>query len=53
MWTETKKIMDLTLEQFRNNPVKYLNEMKLKKVLINKNDYRAYSDNSYVKNSFA
>ena len=30
MWTKMKKIQELTLKQHGNNPVKYLDEMKLK-----------------------
>ena len=53
MWAEMKKIKELTLKQFGNNPVKYLDEMKLKKLLIDEKDANAYSDNSYVKDIFA
>ena len=53
MWAEMKKIKELTLKQFGNNPVKYLDEMKLKKLLIDEKDANAYSDSSYVKDIFA
>jgi hypothetical protein len=53
MWAEMKKIKELTLKQHGNNPVKYLDEMKLKKLLIDEKDSTAYSDNSYVKDIFS
>ena len=53
MWSEMKKIKELTLKQFENDPVKYLDEMKLKKLLIDEKDSRTYSDSSYVKDIFA
>lgn len=53
MWAEMKKIKELTMKQYGNNPVKYLDEMKLKKLLIDEKDANAYSDNSYVKDIFA
>ena len=45
MWKEMKKIKELTLKQFGNNPVKYLDKMKLEKLLIDEKDSTAYSDN--------
>ena len=50
-----KKIKDLTLKQPGNNPVKVkdLDEMNLKKLLIDEKDSKAYSNNSYVKDIFA
>ena len=47
-----KKIKELTLKQFGNNPVKYLDEMKLMKLSIDEKDSTAYSDKSYVKDIF-
>ena len=44
-----KKINELTLKQHKNNPVKYLDGMKLENLLIDEKDPNAYSDNSYVK----
>ena len=50
MWAGMKKIKDLTLKQQGNNPVKVkdLDEMNLKKLLIDEKDSKAYSNNSYV-----
>jgi hypothetical protein len=53
MWAEMKKIKELTLKQIGNNPVKYLDDMKLKKLLIDEKDPNTYSNNSYVKESFS
>ena len=53
MWTKIKKIKELTLKQFGNDPVKYLDEMKMKKLLIDEKDPNACSENVYVKDMFA
>jgi hypothetical protein len=44
-----KKIKALTLKQFGNNPVKLLDEMKLKNLLINEKDPATCPDPAYVK----
>ena len=53
MWAKMKKTKELTLQQHGNSPVKSLDEMKMKKLLIDKKDPNAYSDNLYVKDIFA
>ena len=53
MWKEMKLIKELILKQFGNDPVKYLDEMKLKKLLIDEKDSTAYSNSSHVKDMFA
>jgi hypothetical protein len=49
MWIEMKKIKELTLKQFENDVVKYLDEMKSMKLLIDEKDRMAYTDKAYVK----
>ena len=53
MWKELKKIKELTLKQSGDNPVRYLDEMKLMKLSIDEKDSAAYPDKSYVKDIFA
>ena len=53
MWQELKKSKELTLKQFGNNVVQYLDEMKIMKMSIDEKDIGAYTDNAYVKDIFA
>ena len=52
MFNELTKIKALTLKQFGNNMVTYLDEMKAKKLLIDEKDAAAYTDRAYVKDIF-
>ena len=52
MFNELTKVKALTLKQFGNNVVTYLDEMKAKKLLIDEKDAAAYTDRAYVKDIF-
>ena len=52
MFNELTKIKALTLKQFGNNVVTYLDEMKAKKLLIDEKDAAGYTDRAYVKDIF-